>query len=287
MFFLKVCLIVNRQKRQANKLAEEIFQWFAHRDLPVYYSNEDPPENVEGGIPIPRREMAGRIDIIFVLGGDGTFLNVARFFAGQEIPLLGFNLGRMGFLTEMDSGNLNNILENLLQDKYYIEERMMLEGTVYRDGKKITRVVGLNDIVVSKGAFARVIELTLYISGEIITTYPGDGMVVATPTGSTAYSLSAGGPIISPSVKSLVVTPICPHTLYARSLVVQHDDIIEIEVERADRRIMLTVDGQEGIRLGVGDIVRLTGAREKTYLVRFEGSTFYQILRTRLNYKNV
>lgn len=284
---MKVGVIINREKEKACKVAERIIHWFSSHHLPIYVAREDGPQAVKGGLVVRKDEMAREMDILIVLGGDGTFLNAARFFAGSRIPIIGFNIGRMGFLTEMDIGNLDEILETLLQGRYRVEERMMLEGRVLRKGQEITRVLGLNDVVVSKGAFARIIELTLKIHQETVTTYPGDGLIVATPTGSTAYSLSAGGPIIEPSVKSLLITPICPHTLYARSLVVQDSEEVEIEVKRADRRAMLTVDGQEGVRLSRGDKVLLTSAPEKTCLIRLEGTTFYEILRNRFNYKSL
>lgn len=287
MFELKAGLFINRDKKKALLAARKIINWFKEREMPVYMAREDVIGDKQEGILMPRQELAREIDMIIVVGGDGTFLNAARYYAASNTPILGFNVGRMGFLTEMELGRLDYILEDLVAGKYQIEERMMLQGIVVRRGNELTRVLGLNDIVVSKGAFARIIELTLRISGETITTYPGDGLIIATPTGSTAYSLSAGGPIVSPGLRSLIITPICPHTLYARSLVVQDKEKIEIEIARADRRVMLTVDGQEGIRLSKGDMIQFTPAEESTSLVRVAGTTFYEILRNRLNYKNL
>jgi len=161
----------------------------------------------------------------------------------------------------------------------------MIEGWICRRGLEIARVLGLNDIVVSKGAFARIIELDLFLQQTFISSFPGDGLIIASPTGSTAYSLSAGGPIVHPMVEAFIITPICPHSLHSRPLVVGIREEIEIKVKRADRRVMLTVDGQEGLRLVKNDVVKITAAEEKTLLVRFFEKDFYQILQKRLNYK--
>ncbi len=282
---MKIGLVVNEDKKKALQVAEALIGKMKGRDLPVYISQEDAPGLQDKGNALSRRQLRKEADLILILGGDGTFLHTARFFAGSNIPILGFNLGRMGFLTEMEVEDLDLVLDNILEKKYRVEERSMIEGWVCRRGLEIARVLGLNDIVISKGAFARIIELDLYLQNIFISTFPGDGLIVASPTGSTAYSLSAGGPIIHPMVEALIVTPICPHSLHARPLVVRKEEKIEIKVRRADRRVMLTVDGQEGLRLVKDDVVKITAAEEKTLLVRFSEKDFYQILQKRLNYK--
>ncbi len=284
---MKIGLIVNEEKKKAAQVAEALIEKMKGRDLPVYISQEDAPGLQGKGTAMSRRQLRKEAELLLILGGDGTFLHTARFFAGSNIPILGFNLGRLGFLTEMEAEDLDLVLDNILEKKYRVEERAMVEGWVCRRGLEIARVLGLNDIVISKGAFARIIELDLYLQQIYISTFPGDGLIVSTPTGSTAYSLSAGGPIIHPMVEAFIVTPICPHSLHARPLVVRKEEQIEIKVRRADRRVMLTVDGQEGLRLVKDDVVKIAAAEEKTLLVRFSEKDFYQILQKRLNYKGI
>ncbi len=283
--FVKIALIVNEEKTKAIQLADQLIEKMKARNLPVLISQEDAPGLQDRGTPLSRRKIKEEADLLLILGGDGTFLHTARFFAGSNIPILGFNLGRLGFLTEMETEDLDLVLDNILEKKYRLEERVMIEGWICRRGLEIARVLGLNDIVVSKGAFARIIELDLFLQQTFISSFPGDGLIVSSPTGSTAYSLSAGGPIVHPMVAAFIITPICPHSLHSRPLVVGVREEIEIKVKRADRRVMLTVDGQEGLRLVKNDVVKITAAREKTLLVRFFEKDFYQILQKRLNYK--
>ncbi len=282
---MKIGLVVNEEKKKAVQVGEALIEKMKERDLPVFISQEDAPGFGDRGTPMSRRQLRNEAELLLILGGDGTFLHTARFFAGSNIPILGFNLGRLGFLTEMEAEDLDLVLDNILEKKYRVEERAMIEGWVCRRGLEIARVLGLNDIVISKGAFARIIELDLYLQNIYISTFPGDGLIVSTPTGSTAYSLSAGGPIVHPMVEGFIITPICPHSLHARPLVVRKIEKIEIKVRRADRRVMLTVDGQEGLRLVRDDVVKIAAAEEKTLLVRFSEKDFYQILQKRLNYK--
>ncbi|AGB40538.1 putative sugar kinase [Halobacteroides halobius DSM 5150] len=220
---------------------------------------------------------------IIVLGGDGTFLNVARTFANSDVSILGINLGRLGFLTDIEVNKLETGLEKLLAKDYNIEERMMLKGEVIRDGEVIHKTVAANDIVVTKGPFARIINLKTMIGDQYLATYPADGLIVACPTGSTAYSLSAGGPIVNPRLESLIITPICPHTLHSRSIVIGKDEKVKIEIEADHKDIMLTVDGQNTFELAPQDTVRVSKSELITKLIKLKGYSFYQVLRNRMN----
>ncbi|KXS42022.1 MULTISPECIES: NAD(+)/NADH kinase [unclassified Candidatus Frackibacter] len=278
----RVGLIPNPTKEHAIKVVKEVMAWLEEHN--VEYLIEQNSARLVGEVARSSsyQEMVGKVDLVIVFGGDGTFLNTARTFATAEIPILGVNLGSLGFLTDIELDQLNNALEDLVAEKFELEERMMIEAEVIRDGKSINRVIAINDVVITKGSFARLIELKTYIDNEYLTTYPADGLIIACPTGSTAYSLSAGGPIVNPNLNSLVVTPICPHTLHARSIVTSEDEVVRIIVEADHEDVMLTVDGQEGLKLISGDEVLIKASNLVTNLVKLEDYNFYKILRTRL-----
>ena len=222
-------------------------------------------------------------DIVIVFGGDGTFLKAARTFAASDVPILGINLGQLGFLTDIEVEMLEDGLDKLLAGKYQIEERMILEGRVIRSKQLVSRLIAINDLVLTKGPFSRIIKLETFIDGEYITTYPGDGLIIACPTGSTAYSLSAGGPIVNPKMKSLIITPICPHTLNSRSIVTTEDEEIVVKVDADHSEVMLTVDGQESFPILSDDIIKINKSNLVAKMIKLEGYNFYKILRNRLH----
>lgn len=223
-----------------------------------------------------------RLDAAIVLGGDGALLRAARLLAARAVPLLAVNVGRLGFLTELEHVHLDAHLPRLLQGDYDVEERMMLRAVLQRAGDVIDEHVALNDAVVNRGTFARIIRIQVTIESELVLDYSGDGIVVATPTGSTGYSLSAGGPIISPRVSSLVLTPICPHALASRSVIVDPADEVTVRVTASHPDIMMTIDGQVGIDVASGDEIKLTRAAAGVRLIRFGPDRFYRELRERL-----
>jgi len=222
------------------------------------------------------------VDAAIVLGGDGAVLRAARLLGPKRVPLLAVNVGRLGFLTELEHTALDDALVRLLDGRYEIEHRMMLSAAVLRNGRAMWRVVGLNDAVITRGTFARIIHIQVRVGGEPVLDYSGDGIIVATPTGSTGYSLSAGGPIVHPHIESLLLTPICPHALATRSVLARADEQVEVRVQAAHTDIMLTVDGQVGYGLQSGDAVRVSRARHRVRLVRLGPDRFYRELRMRL-----
>lgn len=278
----KVGLIPNSTKEKAIQVVQGVIDWLQKQEID-YLIEENSAELVgELARSCSCQQMGEEADLVIVFGGDGTFLSTAREFADTEMPILGINLGSLGFLTDVELSDLDAALEELVAGKYEIEERMMLEAEVIRDGESIDRVLAINDVVITKGSFSRLIELKTYIDDEYLTTYPADGVIVACPTGSTAYSLSAGGPIVNPKLKSLVITPICPHTLHARSIVIAEDEAVKIVVEADHEDVMLTVDGQDGLKLASGDEVIIRRSNSVTNLIKLEDYNFYHILRTRL-----
>lgn len=223
------------------------------------------------------------VTVAMVLGGDGAILRAARAVAPHGVPLLGVNFGHFGFLSEVEAESADALVERVLAQDYSIESRMMLDVQVFRGDRRLGGYVALNDAVVSRGTFARIVGIETRSDGEEVLNFAGDGVVVATPTGSTAYSLSAGGPIVNPLLECFVVTPICPHALSTRSVVVQADEKLEIVVSAAHDDIMLTIDGQVGMEIRPGDRIAITRATHVTRLVRLEDRSFYRVLRSRMS----
>jgi NAD+ kinase len=221
---------------------------------------------------------------LIVLGGDGTLLSAARLTAECGVPVLAVNLGGLGFLTTVPQDEIYSILEELFAGKHRVSERVMLDAEIIRAGNVIRRQTALNDAVLNKAALARIMDLELRVDGEYVTTYKSDGLIISTPTGSTAYSLAAGGPIVYPSVEAFVVSPICPHTLTNRPIVIPDSATIEIDFKAEDDAVFLTLDGQIGIELLRGDHIRVRKAANKLMLVRPARKTYYQILRSKLKW---
>lgn len=238
--------------------------------------------------PIQARQTANiltaAVDLIVVLGGDGTLLSVARLAQAKGIPLLGVNLGSLGFLTETALDRLDTVLERLWEGHCLVDERIMLEVQVKRGRRTYGPYLVLNDAVINKAALARMIEMEATVNGVYLTTYRADGLIVATPTGSTAYSLAAGGPIIYPDMEAVVITPICPHTLTNRSLVVPDRVVVEVRIQSMEQDIHLTLDGQSGLELSLKDRVIIRKAASRTRLVQCPDQDFFGVLRQKLKW---
>ncbi|HHY91989.1 MAG TPA: NAD(+) kinase [Firmicutes bacterium] len=277
-----VALIVNKEKAPAYEMGRFIVTYCEKHGLKAWLLPVD-----AAFLGLPNRaaslnELRERADLVLSLGGDGTLLGAARLFAEAGVPVLGINLGRLGFLTAVEPDRLETALSDIVAGRGSIDERTLLKATIWRRGQRVEESLALNDVVITKGAFARIIAVSCYIDGEYLTTYPGDGIIVATATGSTAYSLSAGGPIINPTLDCLILTPICPHTLSARSIVISAQETLRVTVSSDHGDIMLTVDGQKGYPLEPDDSVTVTKAPCRAKLIRLPDQSFYRILRTRL-----
>jgi NAD+ kinase len=234
---------------------------------------------------IRRREELPRCsDLLIVLGGDGTLLSAARLAADRQVPILAVNLGGMGFLTTVPQDELYQILEEIFSGEHRVSERVMLEAEIVRGGTVVRRQIALNDAVLNKAALARIMDVALRVNGEYVTTYKADGLILSTPTGSTAYSLAAGGPIVYPTVEAFVVTPICPHTLTHRPLVIPDSASIEIDFKAEDDAVFLTFDGQIGIELAREDHIVVRKASQKLRLVLPAKKSYFEILRNKLKW---
>ncbi len=227
--------------------------------------------------------LAAKVDLLLVFGGDGTMLRAAREVAGSQTPVLGVKVGGLGFLTAVQSHQLPAALKQIWAGEYLIEARPLIQATGRAQGKNISELA-LNDFVVSRGATTRLIELAVTVDGEELTRYRCDGLIISSPTGSTAYSLAAGGAIVSPGAEVLTLTPICPHTLSNRSVIVALDSIVQVTVvsERVDT--MLTADGQVQMPLNTGDFIQIRKSKSAVRLLRLRGSSFYKTLRQKLHW---
>jgi NAD+ kinase len=232
---------------------------------------------------MPREQLAAKIDLMIVLGGDGTLLSAARALHGYKVPILAVNLGSLGFLTTVTREEMYSLLDMVLEGKHTISERLMLEAQTVRDGMALSGQIALNDAVINKAALARMIEFDLFVDGATVGQYRADGLIVATPTGSTAYSLAAGGPIVHPQLDAFVITPICPHMLTNRPLVIPDTSQVEIDVASPDEPIFLTLDGQVGFQLEPKDRIRITRSPDKVLLVSSPHS-YFEVLRSKLRW---
>ena len=232
---------------------------------------------------VGRADLPGQVDLIIVLGGDGTLLSVSRSVGDLGTPLLGVNLGGLGFLTATTLDEMLPAVEAFLEGRMVIDERMMLAARVRRGGAVVADLLALNDVVIMKSAMSRIIDFTVAVDGQAATAYRADGLIIATPTGSTAYSLSAGGPILFPTMDAVVITPICSHTLTNRPIVLPGTQRIEVTL-RANQEVMLTVDGQVGFGLREDDVVETERAAARIRLVRFPHKHFFSVLRTKLKW---
>ena len=278
----KIGIICKTGISEPSEILKGLLPWLRQKGYETYLDTETASAlNIEGS---PRSQIPSLVDVIIVLGGDGTMLSVCRLVGDKGIPILGVNIGGLGFLTEVQKDEIYDVLENVLTEKCPLEERTMLSACVYRDSKCIAEYIAMNDVVVNKGALARIIDLETYINHAYVNTFKADGLIVSTPTGSTAYALSAGGPILFPTLNSLVLAPICPHTLTNRPIVLPDDVLIEIVLRSQTEDVFLTLDGQVGFSLMLNDIVEVRKSPFTTKLLTPCGKDYFQILRTKLKW---
>ena len=245
----------------------------SYHKISGFASTKDIPNDIECGI---------------VLGGDGTLLHAARDLMNVDIPLVGVNFGHLGFLADVEADAVEQMVERLMFGDFLVEDRMMLEATVMREGKKVFSSSALNDIVIGRSGVMTVIDFKLFVNGIRLNSYKADGVIAATPTGSTAYSMSAGGPLVKPSAQLIVMTPVCPHTLNTRSIVLDKDDIIEIEIcqsKQLETEVSGYVyfDGDMATPLHAGDIIRIKKSENSTKIIKLDSRSFLEVLRRKLN----
>lgn len=233
--------------------------------------------------------IPGEVECVIVLGGDGTMLHASRLIAPHDLPVVGVNLGTLGFLTEIEMSHLSEGIDDLLNDRFHIEERMMLEGCIFHRDISCYRLSALNDIVITRSGFSRIISFKIIVNGELLDVYAADGVIISTPTGSTGYNLSAGGPIVNPEANVILITPVCPHSLQAKSIVLGEWDTIEIHIQKVRKtqleEALVTFDGQVAERLNPGDIIKIHKSRKVAKVVKVQENSFYHTLRVKVGGK--
>ncbi|QPJ64754.1 MAG: NAD(+)/NADH kinase [Candidatus Nitrohelix vancouverensis] len=276
--------IFAKTKPASNKESVRNFvDWLRQKELEVFMDT-DTAAMIDETSALTPGQIAQKSDMIAVLGGDGTLLSAARQMHRFNVPLLAVNMGNLGFLTDVPRSDLYEAMEKVLNQDCKIEKRMLLSVRVTRPNEKTQDFHVLNDLVINKGVLARIVDLEVMVDGKYMTSYRADGLIIATPTGSTAYSLSAGGPIIHPSIHNLILSPICPFTLTNRPIIIPDDSEIGIHLASENEDVRLTLDGQEGCEIRRGDEVIVHKAKTSLKLIRASDKTYYQILREKLNW---
>jgi NAD+ kinase len=268
----------------ANSVIPPLIAWLQERNVAVFTDQETKSTSATPAPAVSRELLADKIDLLIVLGGDGTLLSGARAMKGKRVPILAANLGGLGFLSSVTLEELYPALEGVLSGNYKTSERLTLEAKIHRGGRAVEHQNALNDTVITKTALARMLEFDLHVDGAHVTRYRADGLIVATPTGSTAYSLAAGGPIVDPHLRAFVITPICPHMLANRPLVIPDTSRVEIHVVDADEAVHLTLDGQVGFKLQPKDRVVVTRSAHHVLLVQSPHKTYFEVLRSKLRW---
>jgi len=280
----RVGLVAKPDAAEAQRVVRQLVEWLAARGVTAVLEKETaglvPAAAVASAL---KSDLPGQVDALIVLGGDGTLLSMARAVGDLGVPILGVNLGGLGFLTATTLDEMLPALEALLAGGMAVEERMMLGARVLRGVQTVGEHVALNDVVITKSAMSRIIDLAISVDGRHATSYRADGLIISTPTGSTAYNLSAGGPILFPTMDAVVLTPIAPHTLSNRPIVLPGAQRVDVTL-LVDQEVMLTMDGQVGVRLRQGDVVQVEKAPARIRLLRFAQKDFFSVLRTKLKW---
>lgn len=279
-----VAIIAKPQKEELFDLLPNLALWMKAHDLQPVFDPVSGTYSQQARI-VPRHEMpAEKPELVIVLGGDGTLLSAARVFAKTETPILSVNLGSLGFLTEVRLADLYSTLEGWCNHCFTTDSRSMLHSELWREGELFGEHEALNDVVVAKGAIARMGDFRVQLDGQVAATFRADGVIISTPTGSTAYSLAANGPILLPDVDALVISPVCPHLLTLRPMVVRGDANIVVSIVGVPDQTFLTVDGQEAVLMKVGDELRCHRSKYTVKLVRLRASGFFDVLRAKLKW---
>jgi NAD+ kinase len=279
-----VGIVSKPKKTEVREIVPALLEWLRERSIEAFIDKETGAIMEMRERCLTRNEMPSKVDLLIVLGGDGTLLATARALNRKVVPILAVNLGGLGFLTEITREELIPTLETVVAGTHQTDRRVQIEGELIRADEILTPFLALNDVVLNKGAIARILDFEVRVNGEKVSTYKSDGLIVSTPTGSTAYSLAAGGPIVTPSVEAFLITPICAHTLTHRPLVLPNTVKIEVTVKSLREAAYLTVDGQVGIAANSEDVVRMRKADSYVELVRPPSTPYFQILQKKLKW---
>lgn len=279
---LAIGIFPNVKKQTVNTVLEKIIRHLKEHSVKVLLPEDAAMQMGYPELACSRELIKKEITLGLTLGGDGTLLSTTRELAPAGIPLCGINMGQLGFLTEVELPELVTALNKLIKGDYFIEERLMMETVLVRNEERIPVSAALNDVVIAKGGLSRMIRLGVFIDGVLTAKYPADGLIISTPTGSTGYSLSAGGPIVNPNLRVILLTPICPHSLHARSLIISEKEEVMVTFQATHDDIALTVDGQTLFKLMPDDKVLVKRSPVNARFIKMAGKSYYQTLRSKL-----
>jgi NAD+ kinase len=285
----RIGIVLKPHQHDALKTICDLTLWLSEREIEVVGGPDIERERVEHQTgcavkEVPTEKLAAAVDLMLVLGGDGTMIATARMIEDLEVPVLGVNYGGLGYLTEFRIEELYSALGSILDGNYRLDKRVMLRTLHQRGDEVVNRNRVLNDVVINKSALARIIEIDVYLNDQFVNSFRADGLIVSTPTGSTAYNLSAGGPVIFPSMNAIVITPICPFTLSNRPIVVPDDAVIELRLKTDQEDVALTLDGQVGFPLKIGDRVVIQKSRTTFNLIQPSNRNYFDVLRDKLRW---
>jgi NAD+ kinase len=285
----RVGVVVKPHQPDALKTICSLVEWLDKHSIKLVGTPDVEKERVEHETgcsidTVANEELARQVDLIIVLGGDGTMIATARMVGESEVPVLGINYGSLGYLAEFRMEEMFPALSSILEGSYQIDSRVMLAAELFRKGERVSHTSVLNDVVINKSALARIIEIEASLNGQFVNSFRADGLIVSTPTGSTAYNLSAGGPVIYPSMNAVVITPICPFTLSNRPIVVPDDAVIELCLKTPKEEVALTLDGQVGVPLEVEDRIVIKKSRTAFNLVQPMNRNYFDVLRDKLRW---
>jgi len=277
----KIGIFAKRGEPEAVKAVADLLKW--QKDSEFKFFIESRVASLLKIRGYQREDIPAKVDAVIVFGGDGTLLGVARLIGSHDVPILGVNMGGLGFITELKKNEVRKSLKMIFSEDCCFEERIMLLADVYRGRKKIAQQNALNDVVLNKSALSRMFELDLNINDQYVSTIRADGLIISTPTGSTAHSLSAGGPVLYPTLETFLITPICPHTLTSRPIVLPDTFVLEVHIKNGED-VYLTLDGQVGVPLKTNDRVKIKKAGYKTKFLTLHDRDYFKVLRTKLKW---
>jgi len=276
-------IIAKKGRPEAREMTKKICSWCVERGLSVYIE-KDLNIVTSQAQPADPLSLIVSVEAVIVLGGDGTLLSVARIPASEKVIIIPVNLGGLGFLTEIRAEEIFVLLEQIIAGRFTIDSRMLLEVVLFRNGAPHETHRILNDVVINKGAMARIVDLETTVNGLYLNTFKSDGLIICTPTGSTAYSLSAGGPIIYPSLRCISITPICPHTLTNRPIILPDDSVVQVRLKSEHEDVFLTMDGQIGIRMQKDDYIEVKKSGNSMALVKSPFCDYFEVLKEKLRW---
>lgn len=275
----KITIILNYKNEETITFAQKIREFLENKGVELLVPEDKPGYSLSDSANVD----FSAADIALLLGGDGTLLAVSKYLSAYDVPMLAINMGNVGFLSEVEKEEIPQALIALLSDEYIIDERMMIQGSIYRNKRQIACLSALNDLVINNGIYSRTIVLDLFVDGQEVTSNRADGMIISTPTGSTAYSLSAGGPIVLPQLSSILITPVCPHTFFSRPIVLPPDSTIKIIYRSESGNAALTADGQTSNLLEMNDEIYISTLEQKTKLIRLKKYNFFERVKNKLD----